>query len=266
VTSSPLRGPRSDFTEDVINDIGNADPKDYPYASEFDQIDIVFHHQSWAEGALKFLDIVCLHTTATHSLARFNLKREDYYVQTFLERASFQWILHSQESADKEMMPLDTLFRSLKKYNGRKLSTEEVESLKAWLKQHATKPNSEGDTWAEDTNFKGNFHCEILLYLAPFIGSNPREICRISDTTTKRPTRILDPPQQGHHRPIIIQAQGIASVQEVLSSLLRAHAVYDPTTRKRHSLPWLALHMVSCHVTAVDPARSRPRSHCSCRS
>jgi hypothetical protein len=162
-SSLPLRGSRSDFTEDVINDIGNADPNDYPYASDFDQIDIVIHQQSWAEGALKFLDIVCLHTTATYSLARFNLKREDYHVQTFLERASFQWIRHSQESADKEMMPLDTLFRSLKKYNGRKLSTEEVESLKAWLKQHATKPNSDGDTWAEDTNFKGNFHCEMLL-------------------------------------------------------------------------------------------------------
>jgi hypothetical protein len=170
--SSHSRGPRSDFTEDVIDDIDNADPNDYPYASDFDQIDIVIHQQSWAEGALKFLDLVCLHTTAMHSLARFNLMREDFHIQTFLERASFQWIRHIQDSADKEMMSLDTLFKSLKKYNGRKLSTEEVGSLKSWLKKHATKPNSEGDTWVEDTNFKGNFHCEMLLISHHLLAQN----------------------------------------------------------------------------------------------
>jgi hypothetical protein len=183
-SSSPSRGPRSDFAEDAINNINNADPNDYPYAPDFDQIDIVIHQQSWAEGALKFLDIVCLHTTATDSLARFNLKREDYHVQTLLERASFQWIRHSQESANREIMPLKTLFKSLKKYNRRKLSTEEVEPLKAWLKQHATKPNSEGDTWAEDTNFKGNFHCKMLLISHHLLAQN-RE--RFVESQTSQP-------------------------------------------------------------------------------
>jgi hypothetical protein len=155
-----------------------------------------------------------------HSLARFNLKREDYHVQTFLERTSFQCIRHSQESANREIMPLNTHFKSLKKYNGRKLSTEEVESLKAWLKQHATKPNLEGDTWAEDTNFKGNFHYEMLLISHHLLAQNRERFVESQAPQPKRPTRVLDPPQQGHHRSIIIQAQGFASIHEVLSSLL----------------------------------------------
>jgi hypothetical protein len=109
-------------------------------------IDALIRQQSLAKDAMKLLDIVCLHATATLNLVHFNLRRKDFHVQKFLERASFQWIRHVPEIANKEIMSLGTLFNSLQKDNGVELSTEELGSLKTWLKQHAAQPKPTDQT------------------------------------------------------------------------------------------------------------------------
>jgi hypothetical protein len=73
-----------------VNEMDNADLNDYAYAPDFDKVDALIHQRSWATDAMKLLDIVCLHDTATSSLARFNLRRKYFHVQKFLERANFQ--------------------------------------------------------------------------------------------------------------------------------------------------------------------------------
>jgi hypothetical protein len=115
---------------DDEHEMDNTVLEDYPSASDFDHVDALIHQHSWARETLKLLDMVRLHTTATSSLSRWHLGEKDYHSQKFLERAGFQWMRHTLNTADKKMMPLDALFSSQQKHNGDQLSTEEVEILK----------------------------------------------------------------------------------------------------------------------------------------
>jgi hypothetical protein len=137
--------------------------KDYPSASDFDHVDALIHQHSWARDTMKLLYMVYLHTTATSRLSRWHLGERDYHLQMFLERADFQRMCHTPNTADKKMMPLDALYNSPQKYNGDKLSTEEVKTFKTWLKQQAAQPEPSDEMRAEDNIFRGTYHCETLL-------------------------------------------------------------------------------------------------------
>jgi hypothetical protein len=135
----------------------NAGLNDYAYAPDFDKVDALIHQRSWATDAMKLLDIVCLHDTATSSLSRFNLRRKYFHVQKFLERANFQWVRHTPEIANKETLSLSAFFDSLQKVNGVELPAEEVESLNTWLKQHAAQPKPTDEIWVRTLCSRAHF-------------------------------------------------------------------------------------------------------------